>query len=347
MKLKILLNSKSGVILLVTIWILIILAVLSVGIGHRNSIGLKLNRFSIDKLKSYYMAKAGLQVVIKELEKDKKDYDNLYECGISLDDEETLEDVLKDVSIGDGFYSVGYEKEGTFVYGLIDEERKINLNTVKMSNYEVLKNLFELLDIDSEKAEIIACSIADWHDSDSNVTNFPYGAEDDYYMELDGPYHCKNSPFEVLEELFLVRGMSKEIFLKIKDYVSVFPAGFADLKVNVNTASKFVLQALGNLSSASSSDVDGLVDKIIDYRAGSDNIETTEDDESINLADTSALGLTAPEETLFRELRVNFTTKSDYFRAKIQGIYKDRKVISQIEIILSRQNLASIYWHEE
>jgi len=344
------LNNNSGVLLIVAIWLLIILTVFAVGIGHRNSIGLKLSGYSLDKLKAYYIAKAGLQSVINEIQDDTNDYDTLYECGIRLDEEETLENVFKDVTVGDGFYSIGYE-EKSFAYGLIDEGRKINLNAIKAGNYKVLQNLLGLLDVDSSTSEIIASSVCDWHDSDSNVTNTPYGAEDDYYMDLDKPYYCKNSQFEILEELFLVRGMTKEIFLKIKDYITVFPGGFSNLKVNVNTASGQVLKALGDealdhLVGVSPSDVDSLVNKIIDYRAGDDKIKKTEDDEPIELASFGNL-LSEREDTLFRYLRRYFSTKSDYFRANIQGIYQDRKVISEIEVILTRNELVPIYWHEE
>jgi len=352
MRLRILLKSESGAILLVTIWIMIILTVLAVGIGHRNRIGINLSRFSIDKMKSYYIAKAGLLIAIQELQNDIKDYDTLYECGISLDEEETLEGVFKDIAVGDGFCSVGLEEKRNFSYGFIDEERKINLNGINAQNYKVFQNLLESLDVDSQDAEIISNSVADWRDSDSHITNSPYGAEDDYYMALDKSYHCKNSRFETTEELFLVRGMNKEIFLKIKDYITVFPTEAFNLKLNVNTSPKLSLQALADealshLANVSASDADSLVNKIIDYRSGDDKIEKTEDDKLINLADVSGLKLLAPEETLFNYLRKYFITKSDYFCINSRGTYKDRKVISDIEVVLSRDELSPIYWHEQ
>ena len=52
----------------------------------------------------------------------------------------------------------------------------------------------------------IAYSIIDWIDSDSNTS--PDGAEDDYYMSLPNPYHCKNSYLDSIEELLLVQGMT-------------------------------------------------------------------------------------------------------------------------------------------
>ena len=53
----------------------------------------------------------------------------------------------------------------------------------------------------------VADAIVDWLDMDSSPR--PYGAEDDYYTALSPPYHCKNGPLDSLEELLLVRGVTR------------------------------------------------------------------------------------------------------------------------------------------
>ena len=352
-------NNNSGIILLVTIWMLIILSVLAVGVGHRNSIGVKLSRYSIDRLKAYYIAKAALQMVAGGLEKDVNNYDTFYECGLSLESDQTPEEIFKDVPLAEGYYTVSYKKhfqqEPRVLYGLIDEERKININALNYYSDIALEKLLMLLDVDSETAKTIASSVVDWHDSDSNVTNIGYGAEDDYYMGLEKSYHCKNFRFESLEELLLIKGVSKEIFLKIKDYLSIYPLTVTALKVNVNTADRIVLQALARSGAdldanpqTGPEEADGLAQKIVDYRTGDDNIEATGDDRRIDMQNPGDLGLFGAEESLFVYLKSRFLIeKSDYFRVKVKGIYKDRKVVSEIEAVLSREELAPVYWHEE
>jgi len=106
---------------------------------------------------------------------------------------------------------------------------------------------------------------------------------------LEVSYECKDDNFQVPEELLLVRGMTNDIFLKVKDFITVYGDG----KVNVNTAPRLVLRALGMN--------EVLADKIIFYRRGDDGIEGTEDDNvlknSANIANDlkSGVGLTEEE----------------------------------------------------
>jgi type II secretory pathway component PulK len=84
-------------------------------------------------------------------------------------------------------------------WGLEDEASKINLNTAPR---EILMKLPRM-------TEEIADSIIDWRDTDSAPG--PSGAEDAYYQALSPAYACKNQPFESIEELLYVRGVTPEI----------------------------------------------------------------------------------------------------------------------------------------
>ena len=64
----------------------------------------------------------------------------------------------------------------------------------------------------------------------------------------------------------MIRGMTDEIFLKVKDSITVYGEG----KVNINTAGRQALYSLGMN--------DALTEKILFYRKGNDGIEGTEDD---------------------------------------------------------------------
>ena len=83
-------------------------------------------------------------------------------------------------------------------------------------------------------------------------------------MEI--PYECKDGKFEVLEELLLIRGMTPEIYSKIKGAVTVYGNG----RININTVGLDVLQALGLSKS--------FAERIIKYRQGDDEEDGTEDD---------------------------------------------------------------------
>jgi type II secretory pathway component PulK len=85
-------------------------------------------------------------------------------------------------------------------YGLDDEAAKLDLNT---ATYDQLMGLPYMTDE-------LASAIIDWRDADSDLTGLD-GAEDDYYLTLPTPYHCKNAPFESVDELRLVKGCTPEL----------------------------------------------------------------------------------------------------------------------------------------
>jgi type II secretory pathway component PulK len=104
--------------------------------------------------------------------------------------------------LGDGAFTLlhaTYADDKRRLWGLDDEASKINLNVAPR---DVLMRLPRMT------AEV-ADSIVDWRDQDSTAS--ASGAEDSYYLALDPPYRCKNQPFETVEELALVRGVTPEI----------------------------------------------------------------------------------------------------------------------------------------
>ncbi|MBU2102271.1 MAG: hypothetical protein ABH865_06035 [Candidatus Omnitrophota bacterium] len=147
---------------------------------------------------------------------------------------------------------------------VFDEERKININIAPM---EHLKRLCMVtLGTDIMVAQELAASIVDWRDTDS-MLSIPLGsAEDSFYRSFPYSYEAKDGPFEVLEELLLVKGVTQEVFEKIKKYITIYGDG----KINVNTASGEVLASLGIDRS--------VVERIMVFRAGGDGVVGTGDD---------------------------------------------------------------------
>lgn len=165
----------------------------------------------------------------------------------------------EEVPLGRGMYQVV----------VTDEEGKIPLNRAPA---EVLRRLLQNSGVtDPHLLDTIVDSILDWRDPDN--LRRPSGAEEEYYRSLPQPYHPKNGEFQVLEELLLVKGMTREIFygsiddqdrlaalldrspeerdLRPGEYLGIHP--FLTVRssgqVNLNTASLEVLVALGLSSS--------------------------------------------------------------------------------------------------
>jgi len=350
-------SDRKGSVLVIVIWILSILSILAVSVSIITSGEVYFIRRYRNQTTAYFIARAGILQAIAELELDKSlsAYDALNE-GWSNKPE-----LFRDKKVGSGFFSVSYEyasglttqtTEGeqtvitnTF-YGMMDEERKININTAGMS---ILQALFqERAALMPSQAKEIADSIIDWRDKDNNRRE--NGAENGYYQSLPQPYSCKDNRFDSLEELILVKGIKPDIFYAIKDFISLYGDG----KVNINTAPYPVLRALG-LS-------DSLSNKIIHCRAGGDGIEGTEDDEVfMKTSDiisilTTRESLTQSEIASINNLLITnaVTIESNYFRVISEGYLadienentgNDRKNSKKITCIVHR-NGKIVYWQE-
>lgn len=350
------LNNESGIILLVVLWTLVILTSLAMSLGRNTNIELSLTKYAVAKTKAKYFAWGGLQyakeVLSADLNSDEfKSKDTLFACGVAVD-EGTIEDVFKEKEIGDGQFSIGYKRtndldESEYVYGFTDEERLLNLNGLGVKDINVFKELIVSFGFDTELATTIANSTADWVDSDNNVSNEPYGAEDDYYMNLSKPYHVKNFAFDAKEELLLVRGMTEEIYDAIKDYVTIFPKTLG-LKINFSTASKQVLTALfmalsANTPTAGSEEVSSLVDKLIEYRSGDDGIPFTEDDRKVD--QEFANELLASERVIYL-MSSNYQAKqSQFYRMRISAKEKNRSIQTDVEAVINRNDMTLLYWN--
>jgi type II secretory pathway component PulK len=88
-------------------------------------------------------------------------------------------------------------------YGVTDESAKLNINFA--SEEQLLKLIAPLITDGSEPLELVH-AILDWRDSDDEAREF--GAESLYYGSLPTPHRAKNAPFETVEELLMVKGMT-------------------------------------------------------------------------------------------------------------------------------------------
>ena len=257
--------KPKGSILIVALWSLCLLSAFAVILNYqiRQELVLANRLDQRDKLR--LIAEAGVAKGIMEIKNDpEKTYDSL------ADTWSNNPGAFGNIQVGGGEFSLTYsywnKKSGLLEtgYGCIDEERKININKAE---FKVLERLFKIaLPCDDSLAQELAACILDWRDADSELSIPAGSAEYFYYSSLPFPYAAKNSAFEVLDELLLVKGFSDNVFEKIKDYVTIYGEG----RVNINTASEVVLTVLGL-------DED-IASKIILYRAGQDGVEGTLDD---------------------------------------------------------------------
>ena len=153
-------------------------------------------------------------------------------------------------SLADGRWREGSFGGGSYRLRVVDESGKVNLNR---ANEATLRRVFANLGLGGAALDTVVDSIFDWRDADDlHRTN---GAERDYYLSLKVPYVPKNGPFDTVEDLLWVRGMTQEIFYGIREdgergvrLEDVFTVDSASNRVNLKTASPSVLHALTGLS---------------------------------------------------------------------------------------------------
>ncbi len=332
-------TRNKASILFISLWTVCLLTTFSIVLGYQVRQKLTLAQALDEKSKLHFIADAGIKKAIAELKKEEQ---KLYD--VLNDTWSNNISVFKEIDIGDGKVSIAYdylnEQSGInqIQYGLIDEERKININRADLT---VLERFFRIvLNLDQITAQELAASVIDWRDGDSQLS-IPLGsAEDIDYRNMQYPYEARDLDFEVLDEILLVKGMSQDAFEKIKEYVTIYGDG----KVNINTVSKPVLLALGL--------DDDIAGKILFYRAGEDGIMGNADD---NIFDTASniipklSQLSHLSDFQLAKLSVivdqHFVVKSNNFMIKAVAKLNNKKSFAALICVVNRSGKV-LYWQE-
>ncbi len=95
-------------------------------------------------------------------------------------------------------------------FGVTDESSKLNLNTATRDQLLILVRAAIDDDEEVDPLEIVG-AILDWRDQDSVPQTEEGDTEGTYYEELDKPYKIRNGPFDSVEELLLVKGITAQI----------------------------------------------------------------------------------------------------------------------------------------
>ncbi len=264
-------ESQKGSTLILTVWLLMLLSLFALTIGH----GVQQRMRAVQAIEIRDDLRAVAEAGVKrgmELIRIKKQVDLTLPDALNQNWSRNLPE-LQNRTVGRGYFSVmkyafgsghaRYADRQDLLFGMIDEESKINLNTVNSS--AVLTRFFRSAGkLDRDEAAALAESVMDWIDADDESR--ADGAESRYYRHLSLPYEPKNGPLDVLEELLYVKGMTREIFDRVRPFMTVHSNG----TVNINTAPYQVLRAVGFELA--------ITQKILAYRRGPDGIEGTLDD---------------------------------------------------------------------
>lgn len=306
---------------MIFLWILVVLAVFAVGIGYRVSTGIKFCRAKEASLKARYLAYAGVNRAIVEI-KGTSAAGLLDALNSKWADNEGI---FKKISLNDSpnDFAVVFSEEGK--YGVIDEERKININS---ASRELLIALLQEFNITTP--EDVADNILIWRG------NLP----DTLKIYESMGYPCKGQPFSNIEELKLVKGISTEDFDKLEGLITVASSG----SLNINTVTPTVLRifcrgiALQPSINLNPDFGNSVAEKIIALRNSHGPFDLAVDQiQDLAFFQTDELNI-------FTALSSQLICRSENFLIEVTG--NSRTIESKISAIYSRTNDKINYWHE-
>lgn len=237
-------DKRGAVALILVVWIMVILIAIVLEFSYSMRTEINITQNFKEEEEAYQLALAGIEYAKAEIGKVKVMQEVFVnEEGVLIFDKDVMEPV-RTKSLG----------RGSFEYIITDEDGKLDIN---IATHEQLKYIFIESGLDSDEAAGIVDSIIDWRDT--NDLHMLNGAEEDYYRDLDEPYSCKDGPFDSIEELLLVKGMTKEILYgsmddeeEEKTYSGIVGSLTVNgsKRINVNTAPRVVVEAVIGIAAA-------------------------------------------------------------------------------------------------
>jgi DNA uptake protein ComE-like DNA-binding protein len=185
---------------------MVLLSMVVIGVLHTARTDLAVVKNYGDRVQAHYLALAGVERAKALLYQDTvaRQQTAKSHTGSLYDDAKDFQEV----PFGRGHFQVfsrgGSEGDRETVYGVSDEESRLNLNTVSLNQ---LTNNSALRGMTAE----VAASIVAWRSPKTQVV--PGGAQTEYYMSLKPPYQARNGPFQTVRELLMVRGVTPRLLL--------------------------------------------------------------------------------------------------------------------------------------
>ena len=235
-------GQSKGIALIMVLWVIAILSVvvLEFSFGMRTEVDM--TRHFKEEAYLYGLAEGGIHRALTEL---------VYKHHPTIQQKRRaiLEGIPpeKEEWVTDGrAYTLAFS-QGDCEIRVMGEDGKININFISET---FLRKIISNLGLEGEARDVVVASILDWRDPDDFYRI--NGAENDYYQSLPEPYDCKNGNLESIEELLLVRGVTRDLFygkgkreehqgerVGLKDLFSVYASGE---QIDINSASPLILR---------------------------------------------------------------------------------------------------------
>ena len=179
-------HGQRGAILVLALWLLTLLTILVAGYSYAMRTETKLTIHGIELAEVRAIAEAGVWLALADLLKPEPERQRL------------TDGTLYQLDFGEGQVRLRVQ----------DEAGRIDLNS---AHDILLRALLEKAAEPGDDVDYVLNAILDWRDPDNQRRN--PGAEDSDYAHTG--YDAKDAPFNSIEELRLVAGMTDDIFTSI------------------------------------------------------------------------------------------------------------------------------------
>jgi general secretion pathway protein K len=208
-------HRADGIALVLVLWATTLLTVIAASFAFSIRTDTQLAQNMVALSRAQALADAGVQRAVYELFKPETDKLHWRGNGVTHD----------------------WEYGGAKISVVIqDVAGKIDLN---VGNDLLLKGLFKNAGLDDAHSAALVDAVADWRDADD--LRRLNGAEAAEYAAAGLKYKPANAPFETVDELKRVLGMTPELFVKLENSLTVESKNSG---INVAVASKTVLMAI-------------------------------------------------------------------------------------------------------
>ncbi len=214
-------NKSHGVALVIVLWIVTLLTVIATSFLYAMRTDTKVVTNALARARAEAAAEAAVHRAVFELYKPPN---------------------ITERWQADGVPHEWRYQDATVNISLTDESAKIDVNS---ASDQLLRSLLTSQGLDDEKAAAVVDAMADWRDPD-NLKRL-HGAEEAEYTAAGRKYKPANAPFQTIEELKLVLGMTPDLYQRLEPLITTFSR---QPGINSQIASRDVLRAVPGATDA-------------------------------------------------------------------------------------------------
>ncbi len=214
-------QDSRGIALVSVLWVVALLTIVATGLSASVRSELRVVSNTADLLQAQYATESGVELAAMNL---------MYPQSVRW----PADGSVREIDIGTAKLRIA----------TWDETGKVDLNHAPAA---LLAGLLMTAGIETGQADLLVDAILDWRDSDDfQRLN---GAEESDYRIAGLDYGPRDAPFETVDELRFVLGMTEALFAEIEPALTVY-SGHSG--VNVNAASPQVSQAIAEMQDVES-----------------------------------------------------------------------------------------------